>query len=210
MTINPGNEYLLDGVIDKNKRMVELGNQTIIRKNKLGKDYHFNTSKSMYAASLLEHVSLDLNAKDGAVKVNLSDKLEEWNNHNFYNRFDIVTNFGTSEHCSNQNNVFYNIDCLCKIGGIMIHSVPLDGYWPNHCRFRYKLGFFTKLSNKLGYEITIEETKSRKKNLLLNAIMTKKKNNSYSDFNLDFSTIGITIAKNYDLNTDNDAERMFL
>jgi hypothetical protein len=209
MTINPGNEYLLEGLIKSNLKMVELGNQTIIRKNNNGKDYLFAIAKNLYTPNLQSHVSIDLNGKDGAIKVNLSERIEKWNVKDFKENFDLVTNFGTSEHCSNQNNVFYNIDQMCKLGGEMIHSVPLHGYWPKHCRYRYKLGFFTNLAKHLNYTVKLEETKKRKNNLLLNAILIKNSINTYENFNFNFEIIGMTTSNKFHDNTDNSAESIF-
>jgi hypothetical protein len=68
--------------------------------------------------------------------------------------FDLVTNFGTTEHIEpNQFEPFLHIHNLCKVGGIMIHEVPVFGHWPGHCRYYYDENFFLYLSEKNNYDI---------------------------------------------------------
>jgi hypothetical protein len=43
-------------------------------------------------------------------------------------RYDVVTNFGTTEHVFNIGQSFANIHSLLKVGGIQLHAVPSYGY----------------------------------------------------------------------------------
>src|SRR5262245_49655545 len=43
-------------------------------------------------------------------------------------RYDVVTNFGTTEHVFNIGQTFANIHNLLKVGGIQIHTLPAYGY----------------------------------------------------------------------------------
>jgi hypothetical protein len=43
-------------------------------------------------------------------------------------RYDVVTNFGTTEHVFNIGQSFANIHDLLKVGGIQLHAVPSYGY----------------------------------------------------------------------------------
>jgi hypothetical protein len=43
-------------------------------------------------------------------------------------RYDVVTNFGTTEHVFNIGQSFANIHKLLKVGGIQLHAVPSYGY----------------------------------------------------------------------------------
>jgi hypothetical protein len=43
-------------------------------------------------------------------------------------RYDVVTNFGTTEHVFNIGQAFANIHNLLNVGGIQLHAVPSYGY----------------------------------------------------------------------------------
>ncbi len=72
--------------------------------------------------------------------------------YSFNHKYDIVTNFGTTEHIFNQFSCFENIHNLCTEGGLMIHSLPINGY-SNHCFFNYHSTFFEHLAKSNNYEI---------------------------------------------------------
>jgi hypothetical protein len=58
-----------------------------------------------------------------------------------HEKFDIVTNFGTTEGICNQANMFKNMHDLCNINGIMIGIVPFQGKVSN--------GFFNLIKRTL-------------------------------------------------------------
>jgi len=131
----------------KNLSMIELGNQ-IIRKSarssgKTGKEYFTDLG--------VIHTSIDLNAKDGALKLDLCSEITD------IEPVDVVTNFGTSEHVNNQNMCFKNIHNFCKEGGMMVHFVPPVGAWPGHCLYWYTIDFFKQLADANNYEILKNE-----------------------------------------------------
>jgi hypothetical protein len=66
-------------------------------------------------------------------------------------KYDLVTNFGTTEHVANQLNAFKIIHDLAKVGGIMLHSLPAQGY-PTHGLINYNLKFFWMLSRSNNYK----------------------------------------------------------
>lgn len=66
------------------------------------------------------------------------------------NRFDLVLNFGTTEHVFNQVNAFRTIHQLTKVGGVMHHDLPAAGYL-SHGFFRYDPLFFTLLAKENHY-----------------------------------------------------------
>ena len=154
-------------------KMLELGNQKV----KLSGNRQI--AKSYFEKLGFKHTSFDINGKDGALPIDLSRAIE---NKGFHNKFDIVTNAGTSEHVEpyeGQYECFRNVHLCTKVGGIMIHIVPEDGSFPNHCPFYYKSGFFEKLAELNNYEV-IENTRLyRKGNIMLAAGLIKK---GYSDF----------------------------
>ena len=66
------------------------------------------------------------------------------NIYNFTDQFDLVTNFGVTEHVINQGTCFENIHNLCKKDGIMLHALPMYNYI-NHGFYNYSPKFFEKL-----------------------------------------------------------------
>lgn len=137
--------------------MLELGNQHVDDKKgriaeKTGKEYYTNRG--------CHHLSVDLNAEDGALPLDLSKRIDkpEWDGY-----FDVITNSGTTEHVEpfeSQYECFENIHRWQKLGGIVVHLVPdareLDrrGRWKNHCNNYYTLDFFQALADANGYRMT--------------------------------------------------------
>jgi hypothetical protein len=68
------------------------------------------------------------------------------------NRFDLVMNFGTTEHVFNQVNAFRTIHQLTKVEGVMYHDLPMAGYL-NHAFFRYDPLFFKMLAPENKYKL---------------------------------------------------------
>jgi hypothetical protein len=67
--------------------------------------------------------------------------------------FDVVTNYGTIEHVNNQFQVFKNMHDMTRNMGIMIHTLPPPGNWPNHGRYYYPEEFVSQLAASCNYEI---------------------------------------------------------
>jgi len=124
-------------------RIAELGNQIV----------RFPSgalpAKEIFEAfGAVQHVSFDINGKDGALPHDLSEPLPEV----FFNRFDIVTNFGTSEHVeASQYWCWRNIHELCKLGGLMLHAIPCIGHWPNHGHWHYSAVRINRLAQRCGW-----------------------------------------------------------
>lgn len=133
----------------KGLRICELGNQRMrFGRHKTGKEYISNLGAS--------HTSIDRNGKDGSVVLDLATPIKLW-----HGSFDIVTNYGTSEHVQNQKACFDNIHNFCKDGGAMIHSVPLKGTYKKHSKYHYDTDFFVKLAKERGYTIVLNEVRKR-------------------------------------------------
>ncbi len=123
-------------------RWCELGNQRIERK----------PAKGAYLANGVDaHVAIDLNGKDGAIPLNLDDPVPFL----FRDQFDVVTNYGTSEHVSDQYHVFKNAHDMCKMNGLIINIVPREGHWPGHCRYFYTQEFVAALQDACDYELVL-------------------------------------------------------
>jgi hypothetical protein len=65
-------------------------------------------------------------------------------------KYQLVTNFGTTEHVANQLNAFKIIHDLTALNGIMIHELPTQGML-NHGLVNYNFKFFWMLSRSNGY-----------------------------------------------------------
>jgi SAM-dependent methyltransferase len=67
-------------------------------------------------------------------------------------RFDLVLNFGTTEHVFGQFNAFKVIHDALKPGGHAFHQLPSTGFF-NHGYFKYHPKLFGELAAANGYEI---------------------------------------------------------
>lgn len=66
-------------------------------------------------------------------------------------KYQLVTNFGTTEHIANQLNAFKVIHDLTIPGGVMIHEVPAQGMF-NHGLINYNPKFFWMLARSNEYK----------------------------------------------------------
>jgi SAM-dependent methyltransferase len=156
--------------------MGELGNQ-YMDTGGTGKKYF----KGFY--EVREHISFDLNGLDGALPLDLGQRILGYDKH-----FDIVTDFGTSEHVYDQYWAFKNVYEFLKFGGIALHALPLKPYWPKHGNYSYDADFFFDLAQNFGYEIIFNGTIFIQHNGskgLATAIL-KKKSNFHWEEGLDF------------------------
>ena len=142
--------------------MVEFGNQHFFLDN-VGRaspldDYYDDwrdRKPFKYWVNLLgiSHVSIDINSKDGALPLDLSGDLSY---HTLLNKkFDLGTNFGTTEHIKKQYWAWGNMHNFLKMNGIAMHVLPRVGSWKDHasCYWRYTFEFFERLSDACGYVI---------------------------------------------------------
>lgn len=67
-------------------------------------------------------------------------------------RFDVVLNFGTTEHIIHQANCFRVIHEALRVGGVAFHQLPSVG-WFGHGYFCYHRGFFDDLARANDFEI---------------------------------------------------------
>jgi hypothetical protein len=153
------------------------------RTNRIGlfsKDY-FNTVFSSV-------VTIDLKAHCPQTKqVDLGLALDE---QGLSDTFDLLTNFGTTEHVGQyldnspnpQYIAFRNIHKLVKTNGLMFHNVPFSkraNKVQNHGAFNYDLTFFEELSNKCKYEVVYNELQLRGKLIHINCCLIKQDENDF-------------------------------
>lgn len=162
----------------KDIRVCELGDQRMKWHPLLTGKRYLTEEKGV-----IEHISIDINAQHGAIPLNLAALIDKWSNY-----FDLVTNYGTTEHVNNQFEVFRNIHNFTKVGGAMIHTVPIVGGWAKHCSIHYEPYFFTDLAIILNYRVVYAQNRivdGRWKNqaeidkTLVCAVLIKEKNVSF-------------------------------
>jgi hypothetical protein len=94
------------------------------------------------------YASIDIDGSPGSIPLDLNyDDVPA----HFAGKFQLVTNFGTTEHVANQLNAFKVIHNLTAQGGIMIHALPAQGMF-NHGLINYNLKFFWMLARSNGYK----------------------------------------------------------
>jgi hypothetical protein len=97
----------------------------------------------------LNYASIDIDGSPGSIPLDLNyDEAPA----DLVGRYDIVTNFGTTEHVANQLQSFKIIHDLATAGAIMLHVVPASGT-PNHGLVSYNPKFFWMLGRSNGYKI---------------------------------------------------------
>lgn len=129
----------------KGLKWCELGNQLMIDDD----DVVTGSAKDVYISLGVDHISIDINGKDGSFPVDLDLPLPFI----LLDQFDVVTNYGTIEHVNNQYQVFKNTHDMCRKGGIMIHILPLVGTYPGHCQYYYSEEFMIGLARVCGYTL---------------------------------------------------------
>lgn len=123
--------------------LLELGDQDMIF------DSGYSKLRDCEQSYYSKWTSLDLHNRPGVFIQDLADLS------NNVGQWDVVTNFGTSEHVEPEQghyNCWKNIHTWTKVGGYSVHDVPEAGSWPGHCRFYYSFEFFNEF-RKIGYEI---------------------------------------------------------
>ncbi|HET6224667.1 MAG TPA: hypothetical protein VFF27_00215 [Bacteroidia bacterium] len=136
---------LLEKYKGDSKSVCELGAQ-----NLYDKDY--GTEKGPYAnvyynSNGIEYTFIDVSKENNSLDIDLSKP------QTFTEVYDLVTDFGTSEHVSDSYNCAKAIHDLVKVGGTVIQENPKTGNWPGH-GFHYKTkAFYEKLASSNGYEI---------------------------------------------------------
>lgn len=129
-------------------RMLELGNQQF-RSSALGAKV---PAKHVFEMFGVEHTSIDLNGLNGALPLDLSKPIRD---PKLMGAFDVVTNFGTTEHVSDQLECWHNIHRFVRPGGLVISAVPHPDFPAGHCEYYYEEKFFEALSEHAGYAIEV-------------------------------------------------------
>jgi hypothetical protein len=123
----------LDGV----ESMLELG-------NKRGTEHE--PYKPFFEARGIRHVSVDWNGQDGALPLDLCAPLA-------LGTFDVVTNFGTSEHVADQRACWQNVVYAADL--VIASVTPHPGDWPGHGFFYPAPGFYESLARDNGFDVQL-------------------------------------------------------
>ena len=186
--VNLNNQQSLPtfGVINKSenyygKKMLELGCQVIRLKTKVYNPPDNRYSKDYFDSIGIECTSIDIKKCGKSILVDLKEPI----NKQFHNKYDIITNVGTTEHIDTikgQYQTFKNIHLCTKKNGIMIHFVPASVKSSRgHAPFYYNHKFFKILSKLNNYKIIkIEEFDKNREEYYWGICLQKRKNNNFT------------------------------
>tara|TARA_B100001996_G_scaffold382681_1_gene375219 strand:+ start:1757 stop:2641 length:885 start_codon:yes stop_codon:yes gene_type:complete len=159
------------GYLKKTKSIIEIGSQElIVKKNDLKEFFDYAglesglvdaypninnfpnkprcSSKHFYKSlGINEYESIDINGEHGAIVYDLN---KPFNDKTKFNKFDIVTDHGSSEHVFNTPEVFKTMHNLVKPGGLIIVSQQVlkgNGY------FLFDRAFFEGIAAANKYKI---------------------------------------------------------
>jgi hypothetical protein len=108
----------------------------------------------------LDYAAIDIDSSPGSVALDLNyDSVPP----EMEGKFNLVTNFGTTEHVANQLNAFKIIHDLTERGGIMLHRVPAQGM-VNHGLVNYNFKFFWMLARSNGYSFIYADFQRSREN----------------------------------------------
>jgi len=111
-----------EGLQYKGLKMLQLGDQIMRNVGKIrGKKYFEQLGAFV--------ISIDINGLGGSLPLDLSKPIDNMSEHKDY--FDVITNFGTSEHVSDHIACFANMYYFCRKGGILLNLSPREGHWNN-------------------------------------------------------------------------------
>lgn len=141
--------HLIGGL--KGSRMLELGNQQLFCHPDIP---HGSSAKPWFTELGVHHTSVDINGCDGALKLDLSKPIH---NPDWHCAFDILTDFGTSEHVGpSLKDLFHcreNSHRWTRIGGILLFMNPKTKSWPGHGHHYFTLLHYSRLALATGYEV---------------------------------------------------------
>jgi hypothetical protein len=131
--------------------MMELGNQQMYFHASVPEG---SPAKAFFAARGVRHTSVDLNGELGAVPLDLSQIVDE---PDWTGAFDVVTDFGTSEHIGPGLPTLYacraNCHNWCRAGGVMLFVNPKTGNWPGHGYHYFTVKHYEALAASAGYRL---------------------------------------------------------
>ena len=152
-----------EGQLKKCKSVIEIGSQDIhahqdhlaaaLKRvgNFIRKDDNTITPEIFYSQlGINKYRCIDADGRNNALIFDLNKDIRK--EYQYAEKFDLVTNHGTTEHCFDQYQAFRNIHNLCATEGHMIHGLPFQGYL-NHGFYNYQPSFYYDLAMANGYAL---------------------------------------------------------
>lgn len=156
MGITTFSKNLLDKVIEehKPKNVGEYGSQNLYFD---GKPLPAPYANEYYESKGIEYTCFDVSKENNCLDFDLTYLLPE----EFNNRYDLVTDFGCTEHYGREGkhhlegfyNAWLNKHNMLKIGGVMVSENPLTGHWEGHGFNYYTTEFYEGLVHFADYKI---------------------------------------------------------
>lgn len=141
---------IINKILSENEilSVIELGAQNNFNQPYLPAPY----VSEWYIWSGIDYTAIDLNGENDSKKWDLSNPIKT------NRKYDMVTDFGTSEHVSNYFQCLANMHKLCRVGGIIVHENPKTGNWPKHGYNYVDMQFYREFAAITGYDLLhIEE-----------------------------------------------------
>jgi hypothetical protein len=105
-------------------------------------------TKRVYEFFGVDYLSLDINGRGGCLVHDLSKPPTALVDR--FGRYDIVTNFGTSEHVrANQYHCFETMHALCRVDGVLVCNSPNT----RHATWLYPLDWYQWLAEACKYKV---------------------------------------------------------
>ena len=155
MGITTFSKNILDRVIEKYnpKNVGEYGSQNLYLDGELSTPY----SNVYYESKGIEYICFDLSKENNCLVYDLTYPLPD----KFNDNFDLVTDFGCTEHYGREGkhhlegfyNSWVNKHNILKVSGITVNENPKSGHWQNHGFNYYTEEFYKGLAKFADYEI---------------------------------------------------------
>jgi len=147
------------------------------------------------------YASIDIDGSPGSIPLDLNyDEVPAA----FIGKYDVVTNFGTTEHVANQLQSFKIAHDLATPGGLMLHVLPASGGL-NHGLVSYNPKFFWMLGRSNGYKIAFmtmgqsERDSGLPQNLLdFLALYEPQAGDDFAAFRMPVTSIVVALQKVFD------------
>ena len=147
------------------------------------------------------YASIDIDGSPGSIPLDLNyDEVPT----EFIGKYDVVTNFGTTEHVANQLQSFKIVHDLATPGALMLHVLPTSGGL-NHGLVSYNPKFFWMLGRSNGYKIAFmtmgqsERNSGLPENLLeFLALYEPQAEKDFAAFRMPVTSIVVALQKVFD------------
>ena len=164
-------------------------------------DAHAPSSRNFWLWLGFDYASIDVDGSPGSIPIDLNfDSLPP----GAAGKYQLVTNYGTTEHVANQLNAFKIIHELTAWGGLMVHELPTQGH-VNHGLISYNFNFFFMLSRSNGYKIVLADYRQSPQPYHLpdSILRPIRETNPYHhpklpDFDITDGSLKLVLQKTYD------------